>query len=211
MGLNGGDGCRICGASDHWKNECPHRKGTSSTPSGGGSWGSENTYMCLLAVVACMAVDAGDIMSVLLDSGATAHMKRNKDNMTNVRAHKGRVTLANGTKVDVVAIGDWTTFIMHADGVVRKVVFNDVIVVPDLSRDLLSVAKIDDAGGKVIVSGGKGAIYKGGMGLPLRKINNTYVLDLHHGLDRVGRGGSCGGDPRSMASTFRAHQLSIST
>ena len=179
MGLNGGDGCRVCGSPDHWKNECPRRNGTSSTPGGGGG---KSTYMCLLAVEACMAVSTSDVMAVLLDSGATAHMKRNRDNMSNLRTHRGHVTLANGNKVDVVAIGDWTTFIKHADGVVRKVVFNDVIVVPDLSRDLLSVAKIDDAGGKVIVSGGKGAIYKGGMGLPLRKINNTYVLDLHHGL-----------------------------
>jgi len=64
-------------------------------------------------------------------------------------------------------------------GKIKGVKFKDVIVVPDLSRDLLSMAKIDKAGGKIVIREGKGTIQKGDTCLPMRKVDNMSLLDYY--------------------------------
>jgi len=89
--------------------------------------------------------------SVMVDSGATSHMKRDTTGLTNVRRHCGHVYVANGEKLEVRYIGDWLMEVEHSDGKIKGVMFKDVIVVPNLSRDLLSMARIDKAGGDIII------------------------------------------------------------
>ena len=45
--------------------------------------------------------------SVMVDSGATSHMKRDTTGLTNVRRHYGHVYGGNGDKLEVHSIGDW--------------------------------------------------------------------------------------------------------
>ena len=66
-----------------------------------------------------------------------------------------------------------------SDGTIKGVMFKDVIVVPNLSRDLLSMARIDKAGGDIIIRKGKGVIKKGDTCLPIRKVDNMYMLDYY--------------------------------
>jgi hypothetical protein len=87
--------------------------------------------------------------------------------------------VANGEKLEVCYIGDWLMEVKHSDGTVKGVMFKDVIVVPNLSRDLLSMAKIDKAGGKIVILEGKGTIHKGDTCLPMRKVDNMYLLDYY--------------------------------
>jgi len=44
--------------------------------------------------------------SVMVDSGATSHMKRDTTGLTNVRRHYGHVYVANGDKLEVHSIRD---------------------------------------------------------------------------------------------------------
>jgi len=69
--------------------------------------------------------------------------------------------------------------VKHSDCKIKGVMFKDVIVVPDLSRDLLPMAKIDKAGGRIVIREGKGMIQKGDTCLPMRKVDNMYLLDYY--------------------------------
>src|SRR6056297_3038009 len=74
-GLHGGNGCRYCGSADHWGNECPKNK-------------TEHSYTCLLATKNISgALECTQMTSVMVDSGATSHMKRDTTGLTNVRRH----------------------------------------------------------------------------------------------------------------------------
>jgi hypothetical protein len=166
-GLHGGNGCRYCGSADHWGNECPKNK-------------TEHSYTCLLATKD-MYGNSRQMKStpVMVDSGATSHMKRDTEELINVRQHYGHVYVANGEKLEVHYIGDWLLDVKHSDGTIKGVMFKNVIVVPNLSRDLLSMAKIDKAGGKIVIREGKGTIQKGDTCLPMRKVDNMYLLDYY--------------------------------
>ncbi|EWM20477.1 integrase core domain protein [Nannochloropsis gaditana] len=144
-GLHGGNGCRYCGSADHWGNECPKNK-------------TEHSYTCLLATKDVSGnLKHRQVTSVMVDSGATSHMKRDTEGLVNIRRHYGHVYVANGEKLEVRYIGDWLIEVKHSDGTIKGVMFKDVIVVPNLSRDLLSMARIDKAGGDVIIREGKGS------------------------------------------------------
>jgi hypothetical protein len=41
--------------------------------------------------------------------------------------------------------------VKHNDGTIKGVILKDVVVVPNLSRDLLSMARIVKAGGDIII------------------------------------------------------------
>lgn len=74
-GLNGGNGCRYCGAADHWGNECPKRK-------------KEHSNTCLLATKNTYgSIKQPQATSIMVDSGATSHMKRDTQGIVNVRQH----------------------------------------------------------------------------------------------------------------------------
>ena len=116
---------------------------------------------------------------VMVDSGATSHMKRDTEGLTNVRRHSGYVYVANGDKLEVRYIGDCFMEVMHSDGTIKGVMFKYAIVVPNLSRDILSIARIDKAGRDIIIRKGKGVIKKGDTCLPIRKVDNMYLLDYY--------------------------------
>src|SRR6056297_4036939 len=120
----------------------------------------------------------------MVDSGTTSHMKRDTEGLVNVRQHSGHVYVANGEKLEGHNIGDWLMEVKHSDGIIKGVMFKDVIVVPNLSRDLLSMARIDKAGGNIIIREGKGVIKKGDTCLPIRKVDNMYMLDYYYGESR---------------------------
>src|SRR6056297_2106368 len=106
-------------------------------------------------------------------------MKRDTTGLTNVRRHYGHVYVANGEKLEGHNIGDWLMDVKHSDDIIKGVMFKDVIVVPNLSRDLLSMAKIDKAGGKIVIRKGKGTIQKGDTCLPMRKVDSMYLLNYY--------------------------------
>jgi hypothetical protein len=61
---------RCCGSADHWRNECPKNK-------------TEHSYTCLLATNDV----SGDlkhrrVTPIMVDSGATSHMKRDIKGLT---------------------------------------------------------------------------------------------------------------------------------
>jgi hypothetical protein len=110
-GLHGGNGCRYCASADHWGNECPKNK-------------TEHSYTCLLATKDMYGNSKHmKSNSIMVDSGATSHMKRDTTELINVRRHYGHVYVANGEKLEVHYIGDWLMDVKHSDGTVKGVMF----------------------------------------------------------------------------------------
>jgi len=130
---------------------------------------------------ACMQVSKGPRGTVVLqlDGGCTSHCKRNGKGMINVKAVSGLLTVANGQKVEIVGIGDWPVHVVYSDGVVRMVTFRNVLIVPGLHRDLISHAKIDDAGATITTGNRKGTITMDGMSIPIRRVDDRYVIDIY--------------------------------
>jgi hypothetical protein len=74
-GLHGGNGCRYCGSADHWGNECPKNK-------------RKHSYTCLVATKDMYEnLKHKKTTSIMVDSGATSHMKRDIEELVNVRRH----------------------------------------------------------------------------------------------------------------------------
>jgi hypothetical protein len=115
-GLHGGNGCRYCGIADHWGNECP-KSNPKSNP-------KEHSYTCLLANKRTdTSIRQMKSTPVMVDSGATSHMKRDTTELINVRRHYGHVYVANGDKLEVCYIGDWLLDVEHSDGTIKGVMF----------------------------------------------------------------------------------------
>lgn len=82
-----------------------------------------------------------------IDSGATQHMTSRLEWFENLRSTKSNqeITIANGTKIDVGGIGDIS---IGTNSSVNKV--NDVIYVPSLNSNLISVYKAVEKGFSVL-------------------------------------------------------------
>lgn len=76
------------------------------------------------------------------DSGATKHMTNNKELLKNANAAGGRVFAANSSTMDIEATGTVTLFPSGANPIEVK----DVLYVPNLSTNLLSVSQIVEKG-----------------------------------------------------------------
>lgn len=80
-----------------------------------------------------------------IDSGATQHMTPHSDLLENKKSDFDKITAANGAKIDVTGTGDGNfTF---GDGNVKV---NNVMHVPDLAVNLLSVSQIVKNGNTVV-------------------------------------------------------------
>jgi hypothetical protein len=105
----------------------------------------------------------------LIDSGASMHLCNNRtyfDNATFKVIHDKNVVLGNNETIKVVGMGDVPVRINLNNGRINNhiqqssntsnivdVVFKDVLYVPDIAANLLSVAKITANGAKVMFNG----------------------------------------------------------
>lgn len=90
-------------------------------------------------------------VSWTIDSGASAHMTRH-DNFIKVtdNAPTGRISTANGEILKVVKKGSMAVVLGN-----NSITMNNVLLVPDLEANLLSVSRIASAGKKVTFEGNK--------------------------------------------------------
>lgn len=95
----------------------------------------------------------------ILDSGASTHMCYDRVHMTNFREAKVKnVTTANKEKVPVLGEGN-ILMQYSAQGEKRQVILKNVLYVPKITTNLLSVSAIAKKGGKVFFSGSTCHVY----------------------------------------------------
>src|SRR3984885_14576424 len=114
------------------------------------------------SVFSCFKIREKNIKNVWhIDSGATAHMSSNKNLFKNFDSkYKGEVLLANGYKIQTAGSGNIFLHFIKDDGEIHVAKLCDVLYVPQLKGNLLSVKKLTNKGFLVLFEGNKCSIIK---------------------------------------------------
>ncbi|UYV63201.1 hypothetical protein LAZ67_2003420 [Cordylochernes scorpioides] len=94
-----------------------------------------------------------------LDSGATEHMTSNRLKMTNTKSISTSVEMANNEKIRVSEMGDVTIKLGHEYGG-ETLLLENVLYVPELDGNILSVGRIEERGNKVLFQNGKASVFE---------------------------------------------------
>lgn len=122
--------CYGCGELGHKKPDCPKR----------------NIKKDNIAIMSCYTVSHLNSNDWFIDSGASAHMTNNRDLLMNIRpVHAGDVTVADYTRLKVECSGD-VKLNCTVNGKMFVITVTDVLYVPGLCTNLLSVSQMVDKG-----------------------------------------------------------------
>jgi hypothetical protein len=122
-----------------------------------------------------------DSQAWVVDSGCTSHMVGSAVGLAAVQQTSGKVMVGDKRVLDVVGVGQLTAFARDEAGAWSRVTLHNVMIVPGLGPNLLSVKRIVEAGGVVNFSSKGGVIVGKGGRLPLRQHGNLYLMDLRGG------------------------------
>ena len=128
----GENACNFCKEEGHYQRDCP----------GFLKWMNKRGIDEITFVDESLYVDFS-IKSWWIDSGATTHVANSMqgfDTIQTIRGGTRKLKVANGVEADVEAVGS-LTLELHTGHTLR---LNNVIYVPTLSRNLISVSRLDD-------------------------------------------------------------------
>ena len=135
----------------------------------------------LLAVDSTRSAKCGEW---IVDSGASTHMCSSRQHMSNISKSKIKnVTAANRSTVPVLGEGE-VTLKYNGPKTSRKVLLKNVLHVPNITSNLISVSAIAKRGGKVIFCGKNCQIYNKYGDLVLEgelSNNNIYRVGFEQG------------------------------
>lgn len=124
----------------------------------------------------------------IVDSGATAHIG-NCESLFNHMMYLDQpqhVTLGDGRTLDIKGRGDVTLNVVLPDGKRHQCVLKNVLLVPNLGYNLLSVAKAVEAGKEVQFRGNHCYIIDerdGGLIISAEKVNGLYHVNVNCNTD----------------------------
>lgn len=193
--------CRSCGAMGHKAANCPnkvkkftgecnycHKKGhkeaqcfKKKNDERNGERNDQRADVVLCTVDADYAMFVKQTLGpdfFICDSGASSHMKTNADGLINVVNCEKEVRVGNGKALKGIAVGDLKTELMTTEGRKIPATIKDVMVVPDLMCNLLSIGKIRQTA--TIMYDGQGASMKLGKEdkVEFETVNNGTVFGL---------------------------------
>jgi hypothetical protein len=119
-------------------------------------------------------------VSFLLDSGASAHMVNDKSLFTKYEPleRKKSVVLGNGKSVYASGIGNISVF-THHEGHARKYNLTEVLYVPELKTNLVSVAAVTDKGYRLMFNHYGCRIRKGNQCIGFgRRVGSLYQFQV---------------------------------
>lgn len=137
--------CYNCNSTQHLANKCDRPK-KEKKPEKGEKSAKAAFMMGLLGV--------NQKRDWYIDSGATRHMTPHDDLIENKNGDVDKITAANGAKIDVTGTGEGK--VTFGDGNVK---LKNIMHVPELAVNLLSVSQIAQKGNTVIFNAEGCSIY----------------------------------------------------
>ena len=187
--------CYVCGKKGHYAGQCKKRAvvkdNNPSKPNVNlvnGDEGSSDDEV--IAAVVSQVLLISDVKKWVVDSGATKHICANKDMYTSFEEGEDRIYLAAQSQTAKV-LGKGKVVLKLTSG--KTLALNDVLYVPDIRANLISVSLLGKAGVKVSFQSdkivmtknnvliGKGYCNQGLFMLNVDEMNNTsssaYLID----------------------------------
>jgi hypothetical protein len=113
----------------------------------------------------------------LLDSGSTNHICCSKEVFTSMRSHRSIIKVGDGRELQVTGIGQ-----VELQTEKAKIKINDVLYVPNMKKNLLSIGKLTKKGASIVFEQNRCKIMKGqelvADTVPLTQNNSLYQLKV---------------------------------
>ncbi|CAG4980328.1 unnamed protein product [Colias eurytheme] len=164
-----GPRCFNCNKYGHLSKNCWHKKTTSKKTD------KDTGY-----VAAFSASTANESNSWHVDSGASMHMTMHRDWLTDITVSPvPSIRIANNKELKVECCGNVCIKVKAHDGSTDSIQVRNVLFVPELKTNLLSVSKIIQSGCNVIFNESGCKIYNASNKLVAhaRLMNATYLLN----------------------------------
>lgn len=167
--------CPICKKTNHEEEDCFFRKkGRPEESKNKTAFFVENNEQNLE-----IEFEKKSLSNFVVDSGATTHMVNNKNILSEIKDYKSEIGIAKkNQKLEAEAVGT-------VNG--EQCILNEVLYVPELSKNLLSVHAVTERDGEVTFKKNKVIVFKNGQKVleGKKQENGLYTLDLQATKDTI--------------------------
>lgn len=171
--------CWNCGSPDHFQNKCPKKKGSHGANLA--ITGSQNWLSCDDASdepVTFMAYNSTVDDGWYLDSGATRHMSHARGCLSKLSSgYRTKIYMADGSSIEEEGIGQALLKCVNNDGEEQVVRVDNLLFVPGLKANLLSISQLLKNGLEVKFERNGATILKNG--------KSVAVADVVNGLFKL--------------------------
>ena len=185
--------CFLCNKQGHMVGDCPMRP--KAVDSANTAMEDEDERDWTFVAEDPGADDQG---AWIVDSGCTTHVTSSAELLTNVQKYSGEIVIGDGRSLKAVGRGELRTRVKCDDGGYVNITLKDVVVAPQMGRNLLSVLKMAESGAEVRFARTGATIERGGVRVPLRRSGKLYLLDL---LEPVAGGSEQGHKEQAHVAT----------
>ena len=185
--------CNVCGKVGHKAINCQVAKAAIARflEEQGEATSMEEDHFALMAdPFGASAMPHSSKHTWIVDSGCTSSMTSMRDAFTTLEAGEGQVVVAGGKVLRSTGKGTICGSIMRSNGRSMTISMSNVLLVPDLDANLLSVKSLASRGARVVFNDNESYIEVGSNKLPINMTGNLYRVDIMP----------------SMGSTEDAHQ-----
>jgi hypothetical protein len=172
-GNNSQKSCYYCGKKGHLKADCWKRQQDQ-----GRNEGSARVALMAKVSSARPKLPEGDEGSTwIIDSGATHHIAHDASIFKDYHAGSAmQVQIGDGDHLEVKGSGD-VEFDTNVDGVRSKIVLKNVLHVPDMTANLVSVSQMTKMGAQVSFEGARCKVLKCGRSvMTAKKTGQAYTI-----------------------------------
>lgn len=169
-----GPRCFQCNGYGHIAKNCP-------SPGTGKRSGNNPNKGADTSLFAALSTRSSDHSEFFLDSGASCHLCRSSEMLTNARkADEISIRAANNEKMTSNTVGDISLPVTISGNNLSKINVNKVYYVPELEVNLLSVSQIVSKGHRVVFNSNGAKIFNSQRQLiaSASLVNNLFKLDV---------------------------------
>ena len=128
--------CTYCGKENHTVEQCFKKQRDEKKPAG------QNREIAEMVIMAAEDISEDVSKNIFIaDSGATSHMRNSTQGMYELKDYVVDVRVGNSSKMQSLKKGKFQGMVTQKDGTTSSIIMQDVLYVPDLWVNLLSITK----------------------------------------------------------------------